>query len=68
MREIDIKDLKGWTRRLSKREIKHLRDDAFVRTTAQLKETLEYAVDQHDKGDLYCYECYQIAVKLGVIE
>lgn len=67
MTEIDIKDLKGWTKRLSKRQIEHLKDDAFVRTTQDLKETLEFTIDHHDSGLEYCWICYEIALNLGVV-
>ena len=66
--EISIKDLKGWTKKLTKAEKKHLRETAGVRDTYGLKRTLEYtAAEAKKKNGMYCHECYRIGKKLGVI-
>ncbi|MCD6468716.1 MAG: hypothetical protein J7L32_05360 [Thermoplasmata archaeon] len=59
--------LKGWTKRLNKKELKHLRENG-VRDTYTLKKQMEYTVSESQKeGGVYCHECLAIARKLGVL-
>ena len=68
--KISLESLRGWTKKLTKSELKHLREEAMVHTTEQLRRQMEYTVREYKKGKqgLYCQTCLEIGRKLGVIE
>ncbi len=66
MEEITRESLRGWTKKLTKAEKGHLRENG-VRTTAQLKEQMEWTRDHMQNGGAYCPICVEIGRKLGVI-
>jgi len=63
--QITTAQLKGWTKKLTKKEKAHLRNVGGVRTTWDLKEQLEFTLKRKAVGGVYCFDCYLIARKLG---
>lgn len=67
-------NLRGWTKKLNKKELKHLRENG-IRTTYDLEVQMKFVIgenrkfhDNEGKGAIVCWECIAIARKLEVVQ
>ena len=72
MTGIEEKDLKWWTKKLNKTDLKHLRENG-VRNTYDLSIQMDFVIkenrkfhDNEGKRAFVCWHCMAIARKLGV--
>ena len=54
-----------WQKKLNKKEMTHLKDDAGCHTLAQFRETRERQ-RKLDPSKEVCFDCRSIALKLGM--
>ena len=65
------KDIRGWTKKLNKKEKNHLKENSIT-TTDELVRQMNYIIRLHEEweakslGSAPCRDCIQIARKLGV--
>ena len=68
----DGMSMDGWTKTLTKKEKKHLRENG-IRSTIALEHHMEHVCKSHQawvnkEPNVVCWDCVSIARKLGVIE
>jgi len=59
-----------WQDKLTKKELKHLKEDANCTTLRQIKKTIEFQENLRKEKPAFdpCWECFSIGKKLGFIK